>query len=141
MSVGNAVWGRRLLSKLSQLRTNKSPLLMTYLHKIDPANHPAANCPLCNDPNHDSLHLFNCPDIPTTLTVWDLWTDPVGVAALLDMWWGGAGRAPSGGLRSCACSRTGWGRHHHHQTIEHAMGECPRIHQPITQLLKPYLTM
>ena len=72
--------------KLSQLRTNKSPLLMTYLHKIDPVNHPAANCPLCNDPNHDSLHLFNCPDIPTTLTVWDLWTDPVGVAALLDVW-------------------------------------------------------
>ena len=72
--------------KLSQLRTNKSPLLMTYIHKIDPANHPAANCPLCNDPNHDSLHLFNCPDIPTTLTVWDLWTDPVGVAALLDVW-------------------------------------------------------
>ena len=25
-------------------------------------------------------------DIPTTLTVWDLWTDPVGVAALLDVW-------------------------------------------------------
>ena len=72
--------------KLYQLSTNKSPLLMTYLHKIDPANHPAANCPLCNDPNHDSLHLFNCPDIPTTLTVWDLWTDPVGVAALLDVW-------------------------------------------------------
>ena len=72
--------------KLSQLRTNKSPLLMTYLHKIDPANHPAANCPLCNDPNHDSLHLFNCPDIPTTLTVWDLWTNPMGVAALLDVW-------------------------------------------------------
>ena len=28
---------------------------------------------------------------------------------------GEAGRAPSGGLRSCACSRIGWGRHHHHQ--------------------------
>ena len=68
---------------------------MTYLHKIDPANHPAANCPLCNDPNHDSLHLFNCPDIPTTLAVWDLWTDPVGVAALLDVWgrsWAGPER-------------------------------------------------
>ena len=26
---------------------------------------------------------------------------------------GEAGRATSGGLRSCACSRTGWGRHHH----------------------------
>ena len=82
--------------KLSQLRTNKSPLLMTYLHKIDPANHPAANCPLCNDPNHDSLHLFNCPDIPTTLTVWDLWTDPVGVAALLDVW-GGSWAGPERG--------------------------------------------
>ena len=71
-------------------------VVMTYLHKIDPANHPAANCPLCNNPNHDSLHLFNCPDIPTTLTVWDLWTDPMGVAALLDVWEGEAGRAPSG---------------------------------------------
>ena len=36
--------------------------------------------------NPDFLHLFNCPDIPTTLTVWDLWTNPVGVAALLDVW-------------------------------------------------------
>ena len=70
------------VSQNGLFRTNKSPLLMTYLHKIDPANHPAANCPLCNDPNHDSLHLFNCPDIPTTLTVWDLWTDPVGVRCL-----------------------------------------------------------
>ena len=35
---------------------------------------------------------------------------------------GEAGRAPSGGLRSCACSRTGWGRHHHHHgdgSVEH----------------------
>ena len=31
------------------------------------------------------------------------------------------GRAPSGGLRSCACSRTGWGRHHHH----HSNTRCP----------------
>ena len=30
---------------------------------------------------------------------------------------GEAGRAPSGGLRSCACSRTGWGRHHHHHYL------------------------
>ena len=40
---------------------------MTYLHKIDPANHPAANCPLCNDPNHDSLHLFN--HLPILITI------------------------------------------------------------------------
>ena len=31
---------------------------------------------------------------------------------------GEAGRAPSGGLRSCACSRTGWGRHHHHRDVD-----------------------
>ena len=31
---------------------------------------------------------------------------------------GAAGRAPSGGLRSCACSRTGWGRHHHHHDYD-----------------------
>ena len=31
---------------------------------------------------------------------------------------GEAGRTPSGGLRSCACSRTGWGRHHHHHEID-----------------------
>ena len=34
-------------------------------------------------------------DLPTTLTVWDLWTDPVGVAALLDVWgrsWAGPER-------------------------------------------------
>ena len=31
---------------------------------------------------------------------------------------GEAGRAPSGGLRSCACSRSGWGRHHHHHQLK-----------------------
>ena len=36
---------------------------------------------------------------------------------------GEAGRAPSGGLRSCACSRTGWGRHHHH----HVKGGCGAV--------------
>ena len=41
----------------------------------------------------------------------------MGVAALLDVWGGEAGRAPSGGLRSCACSHTGWGRHHHHMMV------------------------
>ena len=41
----------------------------------------------------------------------------MGVAALLDVWGGEDGRAPSGGLRSCACSRTGWGRHHHQQQM------------------------
>ena len=107
--------------KLSQLRTNKSPLLMTYLHKIDPANHPAANCPLCNDPNHDSLHLFNCSVIPTTLTVWDLWTDPVGVAALLDVW-GRSWAGPERGSEILCVLTHGMGstpphHHHHHRLV------------------------
>ena len=45
----------------------------------------------------------------------------MGVAALLDVLGGEAGRAPSGGLRSCACSRTGWGRHHHHRAYLHQL--------------------
>ena len=35
---------------------------------------------------------------------------------------GEAGRAPSGGLRSCACSPTGWGRHHHHHKKQGGVG-------------------
>ena len=97
--------------KLSQLRTNKSPLLMTYLHKIDPANHPAANCPLCNDPNHDSLHLFNCPDIPTTLTVWI------------------CGRTPWGWLRCLTCGGRSWAGPERGSEIlcvlTHGMGSTP----------------
>ena len=43
--------------------------------------------PQCaGDIEADHTDRTNCPDIPTTLTVWDLWTDPVGVAALLDVW-------------------------------------------------------
>ena len=38
---------------------------------------------------------------------------------------GEAGWAPSGGLRSCACSRTGWGRHHnHHHTDSGIAMDC-----------------
>ena len=38
----------------------------------------------------------------------------MGVAAQLDVWGAKLGGPRAGGLRSCACSRTGWGRHHHH---------------------------
>ena len=33
---------------LAQLRTNKSPILHEYLHKITPETHPTPNCPLCH---------------------------------------------------------------------------------------------
>ena len=77
---------RRIRRILAQLRTNKSPILMAYKHHIDPTNYPSPACPLCSHTPHDTNHLFNCPVIPTTLTVQDLWTNPCLVAELLDIW-------------------------------------------------------
>ena len=72
--------------RLAQLRTNKSPLLRQYLHKIDSTNYPTEDCPLCRAGPHDTRHLFNCTEVPTDLTTLDLWTNPCGVADLLDAW-------------------------------------------------------
>ena len=72
--------------RLAQLRTNKSPLLRQYLHKIDPTNYPTEDCPLCRAGPHDTRHLFDCTEVPTDLTTLDLWTNPCRVAALLDTW-------------------------------------------------------
>ena len=69
---------------LAQLRTDKSPFLLSYLHKIDASTHPSPLCPLCRTHEHTTQHLFSCPQIPTTLSALDLWRDPSGVAALLD---------------------------------------------------------
>ena len=48
---------RRLLA---QLRTNKSPIVHEYLHKITPETHPTPNCPLCHSQPHDTRHIFGC---------------------------------------------------------------------------------
>ena len=77
---------RRTRRILSQLRTGKSPMLLTYLHKINPTLHPSPLCPLCKINNHDTNHLFSCPSINTTLTPLDLWNDPVSTAELLSLW-------------------------------------------------------
>ena len=71
---------------LAQLRTNKSPFLLSYLHKIDASTHPSPLCPLCRTHEHTTQHLFSCPQIHTTLSALNLWRDPSGVAALLDDW-------------------------------------------------------
>ena len=59
---------------LAQLGTNKSPFLLSYLHKIGASSstHISPPCPLC------------CTHEHTTLSALDLWRDPSGVAALLD---------------------------------------------------------
>ena len=71
---------------LAQIRTNKSPFLLTYLHKIDASTHSSPLCPLCRTHEHTTQHLFSCPQIRITLSPLDLWRDPSGVAALLDDW-------------------------------------------------------
>ena len=79
---------------LAQLRTNKSPLLQSYLNKINPGVHPTSSCPLCGHDNHDTRHLFQCPVIPTSLVPDDLWRNPAGVERLVAEWRGALGRPP-----------------------------------------------
>ena len=69
---------------LAQLRTNKSPFFLSYLHRIDASTHPLRLYPLCRIHEHTTQHLFSCPQIHTTLSALDLWMDPFGVAVLLD---------------------------------------------------------
>ena len=45
---------------LAHLRTNKSPILISYLHKVDETHHPSPICPLCKTHPHTNDHLFNC---------------------------------------------------------------------------------
>ena len=46
----NLPWHTR--HTLAQLRTNKSPFLLSYLHKIDASTHPSPLCPLCRIHEH-----------------------------------------------------------------------------------------
>ena len=82
---------------LAQLRTNKSPFLKSYLHKVDAKTHPSPLCPLCNIHTHNTHHLFNCTHICTTLSPLDLRTDPAGVTALLARWTEKLAGGPQGG--------------------------------------------
>ena len=79
---------------LAQLRTNKSPILHSYLNKISPDTHPSPLCPLCSTHTHDTQHLFNCTHIHTTLSPVDLWLKPVEAAALVTRWLVDLGRPP-----------------------------------------------
>ena len=54
---------RRTRHTLAQPRTNKSPFLKSYVHKVDAKSHPSPLCPLCNIHRHDTHHLFNCTHI------------------------------------------------------------------------------
>ena len=74
---------------LAQLRTNKSPFLLSYLHKIDASTqctHPITTLPPLSHSQTYYTTSLSCPQIHTTLSALDLWRDPSGVAALLDDW-------------------------------------------------------
>ena len=61
----------------AQLRTNKSPFVKSYLHKMEAHKHPSPLCPLCKTGIHTTQHPFNCKHIQPVLTPWDLWTNKI----------------------------------------------------------------
>ena len=67
-------------------RTNKSPLLVSYLFSIGDPRHPSPLCPLCLMHDHTSSHLFECKSLPTSLSSLDLWTNPDKVEPFLATW-------------------------------------------------------
>ena len=47
-SSSREIFTRLIHRTLHQLRTNKSPFLISYLHKVGAKSHPSPLCPLCN---------------------------------------------------------------------------------------------
>ena len=60
----------------AQFRTTKSPILISYLHKVDETYHPSPLCPLCKTHPHTTDHLFNCTHLYTSNNILDLWMSP-----------------------------------------------------------------
>ena len=74
---------RRTRSVLSQLRSGYSSFLNAYMHRINKI--PSPDCPKCGHPSHDTHHLFECPQNPTSLQVIDLWMKPKETATFLEL--------------------------------------------------------
>jgi len=73
---------------LAQLRSGGSPVLQKCLRVVNPSSHLSPLCPLCGLRDHSAKYLFNCKMIHTSLTLGDLWSNPVAVADLLQLWTG-----------------------------------------------------
>ena len=69
---------------LAQLRAQKCPLLRSYLFSIGAAE--VSSCPLCEQEEHNTAHLFSCKEMATELTPEDLWQRPDAVAELVGLW-------------------------------------------------------
>ena len=68
---------------LAQLRSGYSPYLAEYMHRIKPST--SKYCPKCEVAVQSTKHLFNCPANPTTMTVEDLWKNPVQASLFLEL--------------------------------------------------------
>ena len=86
VSPAELLLSRETRSTLAQLRTNKSPLLVSYLFSIGNPRHPSPLFPLCLMQDHTSSHLFECKSLPTSLSSLDLWTNPDKVEPFLATW-------------------------------------------------------
>ena len=86
VSPAELLLSRETRRTLAQLRTNKSPLLVSYLFSIGDPRHPSPLCPLCLMHDHTSSHLFECKSLPTSLSSLDLWSNPDKVEPFLATW-------------------------------------------------------
>ena len=74
-----------MLTKLAQLRSNKSPLLQSYLHTVNPETY-TSQCPICLSHTHDTNHFFNCSQLPTEHNSTSLWKKPLEAAEVTQEW-------------------------------------------------------
>ena len=86
VSPAELLLSRETRRTLAQLRTNKSPLVVSYLFSIGDPRHPSPLFPLCLMHDHTSSHLFECKSLPTSLSSLDLWTNPDKVEPFLATW-------------------------------------------------------
>ena len=70
---------RHMRTKLAQLRANKSTLLQSYLHTVNPETY-MPQFPLYLSHTHDTNHFFNCSQLPTQHNTTSLWKKPLEAA-------------------------------------------------------------
>ena len=96
---------------LAQLRSGKSPILLSYLHNLDPNSYSSPLCPLYKSHTHTTQHLFTCTKMPITNNKGSV--DEPGRAGGYEQLWSDAQQA-AGGRRRCpgvqSAMRTGRGQ-------------------------------
>ena len=70
VSPAELLLSRETRRTLAQLRTNKSPLLVSYLYSIGDPRHPSPLCPLWLMHDHTSSNLFECNPYQPPFLAW-----------------------------------------------------------------------